>query len=81
MDSSGYYTSDRYSKPYIRLPVHITEKLNKIKKAQRKISQEKGRMATIEDIANELEMTAPQVREVLLRVPRSVSLETIVGKE
>jgi RNA polymerase nonessential primary-like sigma factor len=65
----------------IRLPVHITEKLNKIKKAQRKISQEKGRTATIEDIATELEMTAPQVREVLLRVPRSVSLETKVGKE
>jgi RNA polymerase nonessential primary-like sigma factor len=65
----------------IRLPVHITEKLNKIKKAQRKISQEKGRTASIEDIALELEMTAPQVREVLLRVPRSVSLETKVGKE
>lgn len=65
----------------IRLPVHITEKLNKIKKAQRKISQDKGRTATIEDIANELEMTAPQVREVLLRVPRAVSLETKVGKE
>jgi len=65
----------------IRLPVHITEKLNKIKKAQRKISQEKGRTASIEDIARELEMTAPQVREVLLRVPRSVSLETKVGKE
>jgi RNA polymerase nonessential primary-like sigma factor len=65
----------------IRLPVHITEKLNKIKKAQRKISQEKGRTATIEDIALELEMTKEQVREVLLRVPRSVSLEIKVGKE
>jgi len=65
----------------IRLPVHITEKLNKIKKAQRKISQEQGRTATIEDIAKELEMDAPQVREVLMRVPRSVSLEIKVGKE
>jgi RNA polymerase nonessential primary-like sigma factor len=65
----------------IRLPVHITEKLNKIKKAQRKISQEKGRTATIEDIAIELNMTAHQVRDVLLRVPRSVSLETKVGNE
>ncbi|MGB7440992.1 MAG: RNA polymerase sigma factor SigC [Coleofasciculaceae cyanobacterium] len=65
----------------IRLPVHITEKLNKIKKAQRKISQERGRTATIEDIAVELEMTPEQVREVLLRVPRSVSLEIKVGKE
>jgi len=35
----------------------------------------------MDDIAKELEMTAPQVREVLLRVPRSVSLETKVGKE
>lgn len=65
----------------IRLPVHITEKLNKIKKAQRKISQDKGSTATIEDIAKELEMTPDQVREVLLRVPRSVSLEIKVGKE
>jgi len=65
----------------IRLPVHITEKLNKIKKAQRKIAQEKGRTPTIDDIAVELEMTPPQVREVLLRVPRAVSLETKVGKE
>ena len=65
----------------IRLPVHITEKLNKIKKAQRKISQEKGRTASIEDIALEMDMTATQVREVLLRVPRSISLETKVGKE
>ncbi|MCC5637190.1 RNA polymerase sigma factor SigC [Nostoc sp. CHAB 5844] len=65
----------------IRLPVHITEKLNKIKKAQRKIAQEKGRTPTLEDLAIELEMTPSQVREVLLRVPRSVSLETKVGKD
>ncbi|MFM7405923.1 MAG: RNA polymerase sigma factor SigC [Cuspidothrix sp.] len=65
----------------IRLPVHITEKLNKIKKAQRKIAQEKGRTPTLEDLATELDMTPTQVREVLLRVPRSVSLETKVGKD
>ncbi|MDF5732214.1 MAG: RNA polymerase sigma factor SigC [Rhizonema sp. PD38] len=65
----------------IRLPVHITEKLNKIKKAQRKIAQEKGRTPTLEDLAQELDMTPAQVREVLLRVPRSVSLETKVGKD
>jgi len=65
----------------IRLPVHITEKLNRIKKAQRKLSQEKGHTASIEDIAKELDMTPPQVREVLLRVPRAVSLETKVGKD
>jgi RNA polymerase nonessential primary-like sigma factor len=65
----------------IRLPVHITEKLNKIKKAQRKIAQEKGYTPTLEDLALELEMTPIQVREVLLKVPRSVSLDTKVGKD
>ncbi len=65
----------------IRLPVHITEKLNKIKKAQRKMSQQMGRTPTIDEVAKELDMTPPQIREVLLRVPRSVSLETKVGKE
>ncbi|MGB3493589.1 MAG: RNA polymerase sigma factor SigC [Elainellaceae cyanobacterium] len=65
----------------IRLPVHITEKLNKIKKAQRKMSQKMGRTPSIDEIAKELDMTSPQIREVLLRVPRSVSLETKVGKE
>ncbi len=65
----------------IRLPVHITEKLNKIKKAQRKISQEKGHTPKIDDIAEELNMTPAQVREVLLKVPRSVSLETKVGSD
>ncbi|MEL7475812.1 MAG: sigma-70 family RNA polymerase sigma factor, partial [Cyanobacteria bacterium J06555_12] len=65
----------------IRLPVHITEKLNKIKKAQRQISQEKGRTATIEDIAREMDLTPSQVRDLLVKVPRSVSLETKVGKD
>ncbi|MCZ8046750.1 MAG: RNA polymerase sigma factor SigC [Microcystis aeruginosa K13-05] len=65
----------------IRLPVHITEKLNKIKKAQRKISQIRGRTATVEEIAQELAVTPEAVREVLMTVPRSVSLEIKVGKE
>ncbi|MDJ0714001.1 MAG: RNA polymerase sigma factor SigC [Prochloraceae cyanobacterium] len=65
----------------IRLPVHITEKLNKIKKAQRKISQEKGCTPSIDEIAKELDMSSSQVRDVLVRVPRSVSLELKVGKD
>jgi RNA polymerase nonessential primary-like sigma factor len=65
----------------IRLPVSITEKLNRIRKAQRKISQMRGRTATVEEIAQELAMTPEAVREVLMTVPRSVSLEIKVGKE
>lgn len=65
----------------IRLPVHITEKLNRIKKAQRTISQEKGRNATLEEIGRELDMDGEQVRDILIRVPRAVSLEIKVGKD
>ena len=65
----------------IRLPVSITEKLNRIRKAQRKISQMRGRTATLEEIAQELALTPEAVREVLITVPRSVSLEIKVGKE
>ncbi len=65
----------------IRLPVHITEKLNRIKKIQRQIAQTKGHTARLEDIAQELDMTPEQVREVLLRVPRAVSLDIKVGKD
>ncbi|MDM7326467.1 MAG: sigma-70 family RNA polymerase sigma factor, partial [Thermosynechococcus sp. Uc] len=41
----------------IRLPIHITEKLNKIKKAQRQLSQQLGRAPTINELAAELELT------------------------
>lgn len=65
----------------IRLPVHVTEKLNKIKKAQRQISQSQGCTPSLEDVAKVLDMTAAQIREVLQKVPRSVSLEIRVGKD
>jgi RNA polymerase nonessential primary-like sigma factor len=38
----------------IRLPIHITEKLNKIKKAQRQLAQQNGRTATVAELAVEL---------------------------
>ena len=65
----------------IRLPVHITEKLNKIKKVQRELSIETGRAPRLEDVAKALDMTLVQLQEVLLRVPRSVSLDVKVGKD
>ena len=65
----------------IRLPVHITEKLNKIKQAQRKITQKQGRQAKLDEIAEFLEMEPLQVREILMKLPRSVSLEIKVGGE
>lgn len=64
----------------IRLPVHITEKLNKIRKMQRHLT-EAGVPPKIEEVARRLEMTPEQVQEVLTRVPRSVSLDVKVGKD
>ena len=65
----------------IRLPVHVTEKLNRIKKAQRQIASEHGRLASVADLAQELGLSEEVVRLTLMRVPRSVSLDTRVGRE
>ncbi len=65
----------------IRLPIHIVEKLNKIKRAQRRLAVQQGAMPTIADIAAELNLDTTQVREVLLAVPRSVALEQRVGTD
>lgn len=65
----------------IRLPVHITEKMNKIKQAQRKISQTKGRAATLQEIAQFINLETEEVRQILNKVPYSVSLEIKVGKD
>jgi RNA polymerase nonessential primary-like sigma factor len=63
----------------IRLPIHITEKLNKIKKAQRALAQQFGRAATINELATELELTPKQVREYLERARQPLSLDLRVG--
>ena len=63
----------------IRLPIHITEKLNKIKKAQRQLAQTLGRAATATELAAELELTPRQVREYLERARQPLSLDLRVG--
>lgn len=63
----------------IRLPIHITEKLNKIKKAQRQLAQNLGRAATISELAAELELTPRQIREYLERARMPLSLDLRVG--
>jgi len=63
----------------IRLPIHITEKLNKIKKAQRQLAQQLGRAATVSELAAELDMSVKQVREYLERARQPLSLDLRVG--
>jgi len=63
----------------IRLPIHITEKLNKIKKTQRELAQKLGRNATPAEIAQILEIEPSQIREYLSMARQPISLDVRVG--
>ncbi|MEM8672985.1 MAG: RNA polymerase sigma factor, RpoD/SigA family [Cyanobacteria bacterium P01_G01_bin.67] len=63
----------------IRLPIHITEKLNKIKKTQRELAQKLGRSAEITEIAQALELKPEQIREYLSIARQPISLDVRVG--
>ncbi|GFE68666.1 RNA polymerase sigma factor, RpoD/SigA family [Chroococcus sp. FPU101] len=63
----------------IRLPIHITEKLNKIKKAQRYLAQQNGHAASVTELAEELELSPKQVRDYLERARQPLSLDLRVG--
>jgi RNA polymerase nonessential primary-like sigma factor len=63
----------------IRLPIHITEKLNKIKKVQRDLAQSLGRTATVGELADALDLSVKQVREYLERSRVPLSLDLRVG--
>lgn len=63
----------------IRLPIHITEKLNKIKKVQRELAQKLGRSPTPAEIGKELELEPAQIREYLNMARQPVSLDVKVG--
>jgi RNA polymerase nonessential primary-like sigma factor len=63
----------------IRLPIHITETLNKLKKGQRELSQDLGRTPTVTELACYLELPEEEVKDLLCRARLPVSLETKVG--
>jgi RNA polymerase nonessential primary-like sigma factor len=63
----------------IRLPIHITEKLNKIKRTQRELAQQLGRSPNPTEIATALGLEPAQIREFLLMARQPVSLDMRVG--
>ena len=63
----------------IRLPIHITEKLNKIKRVQRELSQKLGRSPNAAEIGVELELEPKQVREYLSIARQPISLDVRIG--
>ncbi len=65
----------------IRLPIHITEKLNKIKKVQRELSQKFGRNPSVTEIAEVMEVKPSQIRDYLSLARKPMSLDVRVGEE
>ncbi len=65
----------------IRIPVHMVETINKLIRVSRQLLQELGREPTPEEIAEEMNMPADRVREILKISQEPVSMETPIGEE
>ncbi|NMG19478.1 RpoD/SigA family RNA polymerase sigma factor [Brasilonema bromeliae] len=65
----------------IRLPIHIVEKLNKLKKAQRELKQRLGRNPSEQEMADALDVPAQQLRQLQQLRRQALSLNHRVGKE
>ena len=65
----------------IRIPVHMVETINKVKKASSMLLHKNGHEPSADEIAEELGMTEDKVREILRVAQEPVSLETPIGEE
>ena len=65
----------------IRIPVHLVEHINRVRKTAGELLRKNGREPTAEEIAGRLEMEPDRVRELLQLAQEPVSLETPVGEE
>ena len=65
----------------IRIPVHMVETINKVKKVSSQLLHEYGHDPSAEEIAERLEMPVDKVREIMRVAQEPVSLETPIGEE
>ena len=65
----------------IRIPVHMVETINKVKKVSSQLLHENGHEPSAEEIAERLEMPVDKVREIMRVAQAPVSLETPIGEE
>ena len=65
----------------IRIPVHMVETINKVKKVSSQLLHANGREPSAEEIAEELDMPVDKVREIMRVAQEPVSLETPIGEE
>ena len=64
----------------IRLPIHITENLNKLKRAQRQLSQLNGEMPTVKQLAEELELSEDEIKDLMCKARQPTSLAIKIGE-
>ena len=65
----------------IRIPVHMVETINKLKKVQSQLLHENGKEANEEEIAKEMNLPVSRVREIMRVAQEPVSMETPIGPE
>lgn len=65
----------------IRIPVHMVETINKVKKVQSQLLHQNGHEPSAEEIAAEIDMPVDKVREIMRVAQEPVSLETPIGEE
>ncbi|HPD88342.1 MAG TPA: RNA polymerase sigma factor RpoD [Oscillospiraceae bacterium] len=65
----------------IRIPVHMVETINKVKKVSSQLLHQNGHEPTADEIAAELDMSVDKVREIMRVAQEPVSLETPIGEE
>jgi RNA polymerase nonessential primary-like sigma factor len=64
----------------IRLPIHVTENLNKLKKAQRELSQINGYMPTVFQLSDHLGLTVDEIKDLMCKARQPTSLEIKIGE-
>jgi len=65
----------------IRIPVHMVETINKVVRVQRQLSQQLGREPTVEEVAEQIQLSAERVREIQRISQDTISLEQPFGDE
>ena len=65
----------------IRIPVHMVETINKLKKVTRRLAQDLSRKPTEEELAFEMNVSISKLREIIKIAQEPLSLETPIGKE
>lgn len=65
----------------IRIPVHMVETINKVKKVSSQLLHQNGHEPTAEEVAEKLDMPVDKVREIIRVAQEPVSLETPIGEE